>query len=164
MAIHLNSNLGRSVTLKFSNKAASVQQGLYDPQFEHDSCGVGFITRISSTPSFEVLQMGLEALSRLAHRGAIAADGRSGDGAGITASMPHGLLRTFLREHGLQIGADLPLAVGMIFAAPEELAVSEEILSSALKQEQLTLLCWRDVPVNEEALGATALNSMPVIR
>jgi len=164
MAIHLNSNLGRSVTLEISNKAASVQQGLYDPQFEHDSCGVGFITRISGTPSFEVLQMGLEALSRLAHRGAIAADGRSGDGAGITAGLPQGLLRTFLRERGLQISADQPLAVGMIFTTPKELSLGEAILSSALKQEQLTLLCWREVPVNEEALGATALNSMPVIR
>ena len=164
MAIHLNSNLGRSVTPEISVKAASVQQGLYDPQFEHDSCGVGFITRISSTPSFGMLQMGLEALSRLAHRGAIAADGRSGDGAGITASLPQGLLRAFLHEHGFPIGEDQLLAVGMIFATPEELALSEEILSSALKQQQLTLLCWRGVPVSEEALGATALNSMPVIR
>ena len=141
-----------------------MQQGLYDPRFEHDSCGVGFITRISATPSFDVLQMGLEALSRLAHRGAIAADGRSGDGAGITASLPHELLRAFLRERRLQISDDHPLAAGMIFGSVEELAVSEETLRSALKQEQLQLLCWRDVPVNEEALGDTALASMPVIR
>jgi glutamate synthase (ferredoxin) len=141
-----------------------VQQGLYDPRFEHDSCGVGFITRISSMPSFDMLRMGLEALSRLAHRGAIAADGRSGDGAGITAGLPHGLFRAFLRERGLQIRDDHSLAAGMIFGSLEELSVSEEILSSALKQEQLELLCWRDVPVNEEALGETALASMPVIR
>src|SRR5690242_6974973 len=123
MPIHLNSNLGRSVTSEISLKAASVQQGLYDPRFEHDSCGVGFITRISGEPSFEVLQMGLEALSRLAHRGAIAADGRSGDGAGITASLPHALLRTFLSERGLQIDEGLPLAVGMIFGSLDELAL-----------------------------------------
>jgi len=141
-----------------------VQQGLYDPRFEHDSCGAGFITRVSAVPSFEVLQMGLEALSRLAHRGAIAADGRSGDGAGITACLPQELFRAFLRECGLRIGGTQPLAAGMIFANLDELAVSDEILRSALEQEQLSLLCWRDVPVNEEALGATALASMPVIR
>ena len=141
-----------------------MQQGLYDPRFEHDSCGVGFITRTSGGSSFDVLQMGLEALSRLAHRGAIAADGRSGDGAGITASLPHGLLRAFLRERGLQISNDLPLAVGMIFCSPEELAIAEEVLSSALGQEELSFLCWRDVPVDEEALGETALASMSVIR
>jgi glutamate synthase (NADPH/NADH) large chain len=141
-----------------------VQQGLYDPLFEHDSCGVGFITRISGVSSFDVLQMGLEALSRLAHRGAIAADGRSGDGAGITANVPQRLIRAFLRDRGLQISDDLPIAVGMVFGSPEELSVSEEILSSSLNQEQLTLLCWRNVPVSEEALGATALASMPVVR
>jgi len=141
-----------------------VQQGLYDPQFEHDSCGVGFITQIPGAPSFELLQRGLEALSRLAHRGAIAADGRSGDGAGITANLPQRLLRTFLRERGFRVNSEQPLAVAMIFGSPEELALSNEVLSSALKQEQLQLLCWRDVPVNEEALGATALASVPVIR
>jgi glutamate synthase (ferredoxin) len=141
-----------------------LQQGLYDPRFEHDSCGVGFITRISSTPSFDVLQMGLEALSRLAHRGAIAADGRSGDGAGVTAGLPQKLFRALLRERGLQISDNHPLAAGMIFASLEELAASEEILSSALKQEQLDLLFWREVPVDEEALGETALASMPLIR
>ena len=141
-----------------------MQQGLYDPRFEHDSCGVGFIARISNAPSFEVLQRGLEALSRLAHRGAIAADGRSGDGAGVTTGLPKGFLRSFLRARGHEVSEDLPLAAGMIFVSPDELAASEEILSSALKQEQLSLVCWRDVPVDEEALGQTALSSMPVIR
>ena len=108
--------------------------------------------------------MGLEALSRLAHRGAIGADGRSGDGAGITASLPQRLLRAFLRERGLQIGDHHPIAAGMIFSTPDELVQSEDILSSALKHEQLMLLCWRKVPVNGEALGETALSSMPLIR
>jgi len=150
--------------MKFSDKAADVQQGLYDPQFEHDSCGVGFITRISGEPSYDPLQMGLEALSRLAHRGAIAADGRSGDGAGITTNLPQELFRSFLRDREVQVDEDFPLAAGMFFGSSEELVTSDEIFIASLAQEQLRLLLWREVPVNKEALGTTALNSMPVIR
>ncbi|HJX00395.1 MAG TPA: hypothetical protein VJ453_09545, partial [Terriglobales bacterium] len=141
-----------------------MQQGLYDPKFEHDSCGVGFVARVSGGASHELLQMGLEALSRLAHRGAIAADGKSGDGAGITAACPQVLIRRSLCEAGINIDGDIPLALGMLFVDREELASSADLLDAALSEEKLNLLCWREVPVHREALGATALETMPVIR
>jgi glutamate synthase domain-containing protein 2/glutamate synthase domain-containing protein 1/glutamate synthase domain-containing protein 3 len=141
-----------------------VQQGLYDPRFEHDSCGVGFVATLSAAPSHELLQMGLEALSRLAHRGAVAADGRSGDGAGVMTGIPRRLLDAFATEAGAEIAADAPLAIGMVFVEQEELGVAAEALDSALEREQLRLLCWREVPVFADSLGHTALASMPVIR
>ena len=141
-----------------------MQQGLYEPRFEHDSCGVGFIVQTSAAPCHELLQMGLEALSRLAHRGAIAADGRSGDGAGITAGLPQALFQGALCEAEIHIGSDVPLAAGMIFVDPAELASSSELLEAALSGQNLELLCWREVPICRDALGATALEAMPVIR
>src|SRR5581483_11352526 len=141
-----------------------MQQGLYDPRFEHDSCGVGFVARVSGAPSREIVEMGLEALSRLAHRGAVAADGRSGDGAGITTSIPRSLLQRSLTEAGLKISADIPLAVGMVFFDSEEPTLAADQLRTAIEEQDLELLCWREVPVNPEALGHTALASMPVIR
>ena len=141
-----------------------MQQGLYDPRFEHDACGVGFIARVSAAGSHELLEMGLEALARLAHRGAVAADGRSGDGAGITAAVPRRLLQRFLEEAGYVLDPSLPLAAGMTFLDSEETRLASEVLGAALAQEGLQLLCWRDVPVDTEALGHTAFVSMPVIR
>ncbi|MFL6436769.1 MAG: glutamate synthase large subunit [Terriglobales bacterium] len=137
---------------------------MYDPRFEHDSCGVGFVARVSAAPSRELLNMGLEALSRLAHRGAVAADGRSGDGAGLTTALPTRLLEHFLRQAGVQIDSNSRLAIGMLFVHVDEVASGAALLNLALQSEGLTLLCWREVPVNLEALGQTALTSMPVIR
>ncbi|HVH86718.1 MAG TPA: glutamate synthase central domain-containing protein, partial [Terriglobales bacterium] len=159
------SSIGRSVTTALIFYwAALVQQGLYDPRFEHDACGVGFVARVSAEPSHELLQMALEALSRLAHRGAVAADGRSGDGAGITTSIPRRIFGSFLADCGFNLAADLPLGVGMLFVEPEELAAVPIHLISAIEGQGLKLLCWREVPINLGALGKTALSSMPVIR
>ena len=164
--VHLTSSLARRVLAAriLGVRAADVQQGLYDPRFEHDSCGVGFVARISGAESSEILQMGLEALSRLAHRGAVAADGRSGDGAGVMTAIPRHLFDQFLAEAGFQIDADVPVGVGMIFVDNAELGIATELLDAALQREQLKLLCWREVPIHAEALGHTALASMPVIR
>ena len=153
-----------SALRSISYQAAAVQQGLYDPRFEHDSCGVGFIAQVSGSPSHALLQMGLEALSRLAHRGAVAADGRSGDGAGITTAVPRRLLERFLNEARCELPAGTGLAVGMVFVDAEDLAAPVQALDTALRQERLKLLCWREVPVNFDALGQTALESMPIIR
>ncbi|HVN67267.1 MAG TPA: hypothetical protein VMT55_02770, partial [Candidatus Sulfotelmatobacter sp.] len=64
-------------------------QGLYDPRYEHDSCGVGFIVDIKGRPSHQIVEQGLEILKRLAHRGAVGADPKTGDGAGILVQIPH---------------------------------------------------------------------------
>ena len=85
---------------------------LIDPRFHHDSCGVGFVARVSNEPSHEVLAHALTALGRLAHRGAVAADGKSSDGVGIMTQIPRAFL---LRAAGLTLKSDRALAVGVCF-------------------------------------------------
>ena len=85
---------------------------LLDPRFDHDSCGVGFVATLRNIPSHEILTQALTALARLAHRGAIAADGKSSDGVGIMTAIPREFL---LASTGLSLDAGQPLGVGVVF-------------------------------------------------
>src|SRR5579875_3234564 len=122
---------------------------LLDARFDHESCGVGFIAALRNTPTHDVLAMALTALSRLAHRGAVAADGLSSDGIGITTGIPRDFLLT---EAGLTLAAERPLGVGMLFL-PADYAEAERELVGALTEQQLEVLGWRDVPTRPEVLG-----------
>src|SRR5579875_628903 len=133
---------------------------LLDARFDHESCGVGFIAALRNTPTHNVLAMALTALARLAHRGAVAADGLSSDGIGITTGIPRDFL---LAETGFSLAASRPLGIGMLFL-PAEGAAAEQELTAALAEQQLEVLGWRDVPTRPEVLGQIALSSMPVIR
>jgi glutamate synthase (ferredoxin) len=95
----------------------SLRASLIDARFDQDSCGVGFVASIAATASHTILTQALTALGRLAHRGAVAADGKSSDGVGVTTAVPRALL---LRETGLSLGDDQTLAVGMLFLPAEE--------------------------------------------
>src|SRR6201996_4948203 len=90
----------------------SLTPSLVDPRFDQDSCGVGFVATLRNQPSHEILTQALTALSRLAHRGAIAADGKSSDGVGIMTAVPRDFL---LASTGITLPATAPLAVGVIF-------------------------------------------------
>jgi glutamate synthase domain-containing protein 1 len=113
--------------------------GLYDPRFEHESCGVGFVATLTDIPSRAILDHALQALSRLAHRGAIAADGLSSDGIGICTAIPREVL---LRSAGISLAPEEPLAVGVVFfpADAEESHTSRE---EALAAQGFTVLGWR---------------------
>jgi glutamate synthase (NADPH/NADH) large chain len=134
---------------------------LLDPRFHHDSCGVGFIARVSNEPSHEVLVHALTALGRLAHRGAVAADGKSSDGVGIMTQVPRNFL---LRSAGLTLKSDRALAVGVCFF-PAELdpAPAQRSFEEALKAHRCRLMAWREVPTRPEHLGRQALASAPRI-
>src|SRR6202453_3757749 len=133
---------------------------LLDPRFDHDSCGVGFVATLRNVPSHEILTQALTALSRLAHRGAIAADGKSSDGVGIMTAIPREFL---LASSGISVDAGQPLGVGVVFF-PSESGPGEKALEKALAAQKLDLLTWRVVPTCEEILGEIALSSIPVIR
>jgi glutamate synthase (NADPH/NADH) large chain len=133
---------------------------LIDPRFEHESCGVGFVATLTDQPSHRILEQALEALSRLAHRGAIAADGVSSDGIGIATAIPREFL---LAETGITLGADEPLAVGVVFFAQDAM-VSHHNLEDSLAHQGFRVLHWRDVPTRPAILGEIALSTMPVIR
>ena len=133
---------------------------LYDPRFEHESCGVGFIATLTNTPSHTILTKALTALSRLAHRGAIAADGTSSDGIGICTAVPREFL---LGACGVALDPGAPFAVGSCFY-PAGLEEDRTALERALADQGFRVLAWRKVPTRPEVLGEIALSTMPVIR
>jgi glutamate synthase (ferredoxin) len=133
---------------------------LIDARFDHDSCGVGFVASALGKADHFILQNALTALSRLEHRGAIAADGLSSDGIGLMAAVPRDLL---LAATGVVLGPDDALGVGMVFWPQPEMR-AELVLESCLSSQQLRVLAWRDVPTRPEILGEIALSTMPRIR
>jgi glutamate synthase (NADPH/NADH) large chain len=133
---------------------------LDDPRFEHESCGVGFVATLTDQPSHRILEQALEALARLAHRGAIAADGVSSDGIGIATAIPRELL---LARTGITLAPEQPLAVGVVFFA-RDAHESHYNLEDALAHQGFDVLTWRDVPTRPDVLGQIALSTMPVIR
>ncbi len=138
---------------------AEQRASLLDARYHHDSCGVGFIARISNEPSHDVLLRALTALGRLAHRGAVAADGKSSDGVGILTQIPRAFL---LNAAGITIPENRALAVAMcFFPADIDPAPAQRELDAALAARRCRLLAWREVPTRPEHLGKQALASAP---
>ncbi len=142
-----------------------VKQGLYDPQYEHDACGMGFIVNLNGEKSHEVIRKGIEILINLTHRGACGCDPETGDGAGITIQIPH---EFFARECS-RLGFSLPPAgvygVGMMFlpVEPKQRLICEGIVERIAREEGLTVLGWRDTPVRADAIGRHARATQPYI-
>jgi glutamate synthase (NADPH) large chain len=138
-------------------------QGLYDPALDTDSCGVGFIANIKNRKSHQLVEDALALVLNLEHRGAVGADPRAGDGAGILVQIPH---RFFARK-ATEIGIDLPqpghYAVGYVFMPrdPEWRQVILDIYRDAIGQEGLILLGWRSVPTDNASLGEMVLPTEP---
>ncbi|EPX61047.1 Glutamate synthase [NADPH] large chain [Cystobacter fuscus DSM 2262] len=138
--------------------------GLYEPDTEHDACGVGFVAHIRGEKSRSIVEEALELLNRLSHRAAAGRDPETGDGAGILLQIPH---RLFERE---RLGFTLPprrqYAIGMVFlpADPEARIACEAALEQVVTDEGQRVLGWRDVPVQPEHLGRLARERAPVIR
>ena len=142
------------------------QQGLYDPSYEHDSCGVGFIANIKGLKSHDIIAQGLQILINLDHRGAVGADPLVGDGAGILIQIPDALFRDWAANAGVTLPEPGHYAVAMCFLPQDEAArdIAVGQFERFLKIEGQVLLGWRDVPTNPAGLGETVLAGMPVIR
>ncbi len=142
------------------------KQGLYDPENEHDGCGVAFVAKIDGRKSHDVVRNAITVLENLNHRGACGCDPETGDGAGIILQVPH---RLFLRECGAR-GVELPqpgeYGVAMVFLPRSEAQrrSCEEAIEQIVREEGQEVLLWRDVPVNSNALGRLARESEPAIR
>ncbi len=143
-----------------------MQQGLYNSENEHDSCGVGFVADIKNRKSHDIVRQGLQVLVNLDHRGAIGADPLAGDGAGILIQLPDRLLR----EEAAALGIELPpvgdYATGNVFLPrqPDALEASVAALESVAAQEGQTVLGWREVPTDSSCLGESVKPNEPVIR
>ncbi len=142
-----------------AGRPAYLDGSLLDSRFDVESCGVGFVAQLSAQPSHEILAHALTALSRLAHRGAVAADGKSSDGVGVTTTIPRQWL---LDQVGLQLHDDEPLGVAVVFlpAGDED---SRPEFEASLATQDLEVLTWREVPVRPEVLGEIANASRPAI-
>ena len=142
------------------------KQGLYDPQFEHDSCGVGFVAQIKNRQSHQVVQQGLRLLCNLDHRGALGADPDTGDGSGILIQIPH----HFFVEECQQAGFYLPevgeYGIASIFLPQDPVARRHcgEVIESHIVENGMDLLGWRDVPINIDYVGKQARSTMPAMR
>src|SRR5688572_29713409 len=139
--------------------------GLYGPAFEHDACGVGFVADLAGGQPKEILPLALKALARMAHRGAVDADGKTGDGAGVTTQIPYAVLDGELEQIGIHVTSTRDLAVGLVFLPidPGTRRSCKDIVADTLTREGLRFLGWRKVPVREEILGNKARASLPAI-
>jgi len=142
------------------------KQGLYDPAFEKDNCGVGFVVNIRGEKTNSILKKGLKVLVNLTHRGAVGADPKTGDGAGILVQIPDELFRISCDNLGFELPKAGKYAVGMIFL-PKEPALRfqcEGIFERIAEEEGQKILGWRSVPIDDRNIGDTAKGTEPIIR
>jgi glutamate synthase (ferredoxin) len=142
------------------------KQGLYDPRFEHDACGVGFVVNMKGKRSHEIVQQALTILVNLDHRGACGCEPNTGDGAGILLQMPDAFLRKACAPLGIELPEPAHYGVGMIFTSknPTERNSARHILEKILVEEGVEILGWRNVPTDNSSLGNTACEGEPMVR
>ena len=140
-------------------------QGLYDPSFEHDSCGVGFVCDIKGRKSNTIVRQGVDALGRLAHRGATGSDPKTGDGAGILIQIPHEFFLRACQEINIILPGQGTYGTGIVFLPPDtkERKFCKDEFSKSITALGLNLLGWRKVPVDDSGIGKAAKETEPVI-
>lgn len=140
-------------------------EGLYDPSFEHDACGVGFVAHLKGKQSHTIVEKGIELLINLEHRGAVGAEKNSGDGAGILTQMPDKFMRRIADEKGIELPPFEHYAVGVVFLPrdPEAEQVCKSIVENAIVKLGLETLFWRKVPTENESLGERVKNVEPYV-
>ncbi|MFH1593225.1 MAG: glutamate synthase large subunit [Candidatus Omnitrophota bacterium] len=141
------------------------KQGLYDPRFEKDSCGVGFVCDIKGIKTNNIVKQGLKVLERLAHRGAVGADPKTGDGAGILIQIPHEFFSHACKEQSITLGPSGSYGTGLVFLPQDEKQrqICKDVFSKVVKDEGQKLLGWRTVPVDSSTVGKVARNTQPAI-
>ncbi|MEY2868585.1 MAG: hypothetical protein RIR01_1045, partial [Bacteroidota bacterium] len=138
------------------------EQGLYLPEFEHENCGAGFICNLKGEKTNQIIHDALEILVKLEHRGGVSADGKTGDGAGLLIDIPH---EYFNRVCDFKLPAPREYAVGMVFLPKikNQYVFCKDIFEKEIKAQGLSVLGWREVPVDSTQLGEIALASEPTI-
>ncbi|MBU1667964.1 glutamate synthase large subunit [bacterium] len=144
------------------------KEGLYDPAFEHDACGVGFVAHLKGKQSHDIVSKGLELLANLEHRGAVGAEKNAGDGAGILTQMPDKFMRRVAKEAGIK--EELPpfgsYGVGVVFIPRDPAAYSEtqSIVEQCIEELGQECLGWRRVPTVNDALGESVKATEPIVK
>jgi glutamate synthase (ferredoxin) len=142
------------------------KQGLYDPQFEHDACGVGFVVNIKGKKSHKIIRDALTVLINLNHRGACGCEANTGDGAGILMQIPHGFFKEVARKDKIKLPPLGDYGVAMVFLPrdPNERRTCETMFENIVVEEGQKFLGWRTVPTHNASLGATARASEPIVQ
>ena len=140
--------------------------GLYDPAQEHDACGLGFVVDLKGGPSHRIVEMGLEILRRLAHRGAAGSDPSTGDGAGILVQVPHRYFDRVLGHEGkeLPLAGDYGVAQCFLSRNDSKRMLQMKTLTDIVRYHNQKVIGWRDVPVDIRVVGPTARATMPVMK
>ena len=141
------------------------KQGLYDPAFEHDSCGVGFVCNVKGEKSNLIIKQGLGVLNRLSHRGATGADPKTGDGAGILIQIPHEFFKKACGNSKVNLPNPGEYGTGTVFLPtdPDERKSCKDIFAKIIQKNNQVLLGWREVPVDNSVIGKTARDTQPSI-
>lgn len=139
-------------------------QGLYDPQFEHDSCGVGFVCNIKGQRSNAILRQGIRLLRRLTHRGAVGSDPKTGDGAGILIQIPHEFFKQVAADNDIDLPNLGSYGTGLIFLPQDgkERKFCKKIFEKSIAKNGQILLGWRNVPIDDSKIGKGAKSTEPV--
>src|ERR1700716_594014 len=142
---------------------SSADTGLYRGAYERDSCGFGLIANLDDQPSHWLVQTAITSLNRLTHRGAIAGDGKTGDGCGLLLKKPEAFLRAVAAEAGIELSPRF--ASGLVFLSRDarQAGAARVALATELTRQGLEVAGWRQVPVDPSACGAEALRTRPVI-
>src|SRR5436305_13580129 len=143
-----------------------VAQGLYDPRYEHDACGVGFVADLKNRKSHEIIRKALQVLLNLAHRGACGCETNTGDGAGIVVQTPHAFLQKECELLKIKLPAPGEYGVAMVFLppSPDDRRQCEELFERVVREQGQTVLGWRTVPTDNRMIGETAKSGEPVMR
>ncbi len=155
-----------SATAKQIGPGLPPKQGLYDPAFEHEACGVGFVVDIKGRKSHRTLQQGIQILKNLDHRGACGCEVNTGDGAGVLLQMPHAFMVEAAKKARVKLPAAGEYSTGLVFMPrnPTLRRRLEEVFGQIVQSEGLTLLGWRTVPTSNSMLGETARSCEPSMR
>ena len=139
--------------------------GLYDPQFEHDACGIGAVVDIKGRKSHQTVSDALCIVEQLEHRAGKDAEGKTGDGVGIMLQISHKFFSKIADERNIRLGNEREYGVGMFFFPQNEhlRAQAMKLFELVTRKEGLEFLAWREVPVNPDAVGQKARDCMPAI-
>jgi len=154
------------MSLYLKNKKLLEKNHSYDPSLEHDACGVGLIASLDGKKRREIVEYGIQSLRAVWHRGAVDADGKSGDGAGICVEIPRDFFLEKIKDTGHEHKGEEEICVGMIFLPRTEYADQEKsktIVERVLLENDFYIYGWRQVPVNPTVLGRTADSNRPEI-
>jgi len=142
------------------------KKGLYDPSFEKDACGFGFIADINNEPKHEIVHQALDIVHKLDHRGAIGADPLAGDGAGILIQLPDKFFRNYFKNHKISLPDLGDYAVGMVFLPNDKTrsSIAQKAIEQSISDEGQIFIGWRDVPTDDSVLGHSVKNNKPIIK